>query len=180
MHRSPPDGRLSRRRLGLGQLARPRTLGILGVLACAGAAMLPTGAAVDHTSSANAAPANAATGAGNGFVVTAGDLTYILKRDWAKLGPKVRGKMRIYVGDMDNYYLNNAVYLTEQVLKGLSDPPADAIVDYGDRDEHCWNGDHTRANAYSRLRYAQMTFPWFVERMLTTAPAGADLRSWRY
>ena len=61
-----------------------------------------------------------------------------------------------------------------------ADPPADAVVDYGDRDEHCWNGDHTRTNAYSRLRYAQMTFPWFVERMLTSAPAGADLRSWRY
>jgi len=53
----------------------------------------------------------------------------------------------------------------------------------GDRADdllHCWNGDHTRANAYSRLRYAQMTFPWFVERMLATAPEGADVRSWRY
>ncbi len=107
------------------------------------------------------------------------DLSYILRRDWQTLGPKVRGKLRIYVGDMDNYYLNNAVYLVEDFLK-KADPPADAVVDYGDRDEHCWNGDHTRTNAYSRLRYAQMTFPWFVERMLTSAPAGADLRSWRY
>lgn len=108
------------------------------------------------------------------------DLSYILKRDWKTLGPKVRGKMRIYVGDMDNYYLNNAVYLVEQDVRKLTDPPADFVFDYGDRDEHCWNGDHTRANAYSRLRYAQMTFPWFVERMLATAPPGADLRSWRY
>ena len=107
------------------------------------------------------------------------DLSYILERDWAKLAPKLKGKMRIYVGDMDNYYLNNAVYLTEARIKKLN-PPADFVVDYGDRDEHCWNGDHTRANAYSRLRYAQMTFPWFVERMLATAPEGADLRSWRY
>jgi hypothetical protein len=108
------------------------------------------------------------------------DLSYILKRDWKTLGPKVRGKMRIYVGDMDNYYLNNAVYLTEQVVSELRDPSPDFVFDYGDRDEHCWNGDHTRSNAYSRLRYAQMTFPWFVERMLTNSPAGADLRSWRY
>jgi len=79
MHRSPPDGSLSRRRRVLGQLARPRTLSMLGVLACAGAAMLPTGAAVDRTSSASAAPANTATGAGNGFVVTPGDLVFILK-----------------------------------------------------------------------------------------------------
>jgi hypothetical protein len=107
------------------------------------------------------------------------DLSYILRRDWKTLGPKLRGKLRIYVGDMDNYYLNNAVYEVERFLK-QADPPADAVVDYGDRDEHCWNGDHTRSNAYSRLRYPQMVLPWAVDRMLMTAPAGADLRSWRY
>ena len=107
------------------------------------------------------------------------DLTHIMRRDWATLGPKLRGKLRIYVGDMDNYYLNNAVYLTEQFLRSAR-PAADAVVDYGDRAEHCWNGDHTRPNAYSRLRYPQMVLPWAVERMLLTAPAGADLRSWRY
>lgn len=107
------------------------------------------------------------------------DLSYILQRDWKTLGPKLRGKLRIFVGDMDNYYLNNAVYEVEKFLK-QADPPADAVVDYGDRDEHCWNGDHTRSNAYSRLRYPQMVLPWAVERMRATAPAGADLRSWRY
>jgi hypothetical protein len=106
------------------------------------------------------------------------DLSYILQRDWATLGPKLRGKLRIFVGDMDNYYLNNAVYEVEKFLR--TKPEAEAVVDYGDRDEHCWNGDHTRANAYSRLRYPQMVLPWAVERMLRTAPAGADLRSWRY
>lgn len=107
------------------------------------------------------------------------DLSYILERDWKTLGPLLKGKLRIYVGDMDNYYLNNAVYEVEKFLK-RADPPADAVVDYGDRDEHCWNGDQTRSNAYSRLRYPQMVLPWAVERMLQTAPAGADLRSWRY
>ncbi len=107
------------------------------------------------------------------------DLSYILRRDWATLGPKLRGKLRIYVGDMDNYYLNNAVYAVEDFLR-TANPPSDAVVDYGDRDEHCWNGDQTRSNAYTRLRYPQMVLPWAVERMLMTAPPGADLRSWRY
>ena len=80
---------------------------------------------------------------------------------------------------MDNYYLNNAVYEVEKFLKAAT-PPADAVIDYGDRAEHCWNGDHTRSNAYSRLRYPQMVLPWAVERMLMTAPEGADLKSWRY
>ena len=31
-------------------------------------------------------------------------------------GPRSRGKLKIYVGDMDNYYLNNAVYLVEDFL----------------------------------------------------------------
>src|SRR5688500_11144348 len=45
------------------------------------------------------------------------DLGHILQRDWAKLGPKLEGKLHIYVGEADNYYLNNAVYLVEDFLK---------------------------------------------------------------
>jgi len=109
------------------------------------------------------------------------DLTHIMKRDWEKgLGKKLEGKVNIYVGDMDNYYLNNAVYLTEAFLKSTANPPFGGEVDYGDRAEHCWNGDHTRSNAYSRLRYHQMFAPKIVERILKTAPAGADVTSWRY
>lgn len=109
------------------------------------------------------------------------DLTHIMMRDWEKgLGKKLEGKVNIYVGDMDNYYLNNAVYLTEDFLRSTKNPPFGGEVDYGDRAEHCWNGDHTRSNAYSRLRYHQMFAPKIVERILKTAPQGADLTSWRY
>ncbi len=108
------------------------------------------------------------------------DLSYILKRDWAKLGPKLEGKIHIYVGDMDNYYLNNAVYLIEEFLTSTKNPYYGGEVDYGDRAEHCWNGDHTRPNGSSRLRYHQMFIPKAAERMLKTAPPGADLTSWRY
>jgi hypothetical protein len=108
------------------------------------------------------------------------DLRYILQRDWSKgLGKKLQGKVNIYVGDMDNYYLNNAVYLTEDFLK-TTDPPYGGEVDYGDRAEHCWNGDHTRSNAYSRLRYIQMHAPKMMKRIEATAPPGADTKSWRY
>ena len=109
------------------------------------------------------------------------DLSWILKRDWNRgLGRKLEGKIHLYVGDMDNYYLNNAVYLVEDLLKGLKDPAYGGEVAYGDRAEHCWNGDPTRANAYSRLRYHQMFIPKFVERALKTAPSGSDVKSWRY
>ena len=109
------------------------------------------------------------------------DLTWILRRDWNKgLGRKLAGKIHLYVGDMDNYYLNDAVYLAEEALKGLKDPAYGGEVAYGDRAEHCWNGDPTRGNGYSRLRYHQMYIPKFVTRALATAPPGADVRSWRY
>jgi hypothetical protein len=109
------------------------------------------------------------------------DLSFILRRDWNKgLGKKLQGKIHLYVGDMDNYYLNNAVYLTEEFLKSTKDPHYDGVVDYGDRAEHCWNGDQTRSNALSRLRYHQMFIPKIVERILKTAPPGSDLTSWRY
>ena len=108
------------------------------------------------------------------------DLGHILQRDWKTLGPKLQGKIHIYVGDMDNYYLNNAVYLMESFLESTKDPYYAGEVKYGDRAEHCWNGDPTRTNALSRLRYHQMYIPKSVERMLKTAPLGADLKSWRY
>ncbi|MDX1905773.1 MAG: alpha/beta hydrolase-fold protein [Bacteroidia bacterium] len=108
------------------------------------------------------------------------DLSWIMKRDWKTLGPKLRGKIHLYCGDMDNYYLNNAVYLAEEFLESTTDPYYDGEVDYGDRAEHCWNGDHTRPNAYSRMRYHQMFIPKWTDWIQTHAPTGADLKSWRY
>jgi len=108
------------------------------------------------------------------------DLRYILKRDWAKLGPKLKGKIHIYVGDMDNYHLNNAVYLMEEFLENTKNPYYDGIVEYGDRFEHCWSGDHVNPNSISRLTINQRFAPKMVEHILKTAPPGADLTSWRY
>jgi len=108
------------------------------------------------------------------------DIGHILRRDWKTLGPKLKGKLHIYCGDMDNYYLNNAVYLVEEFLESTKDPYYNGEVDYGDRAEHCWNGDHTRPNAESRLRYHQMYVDKILKRMKESAPEGTDLTSWRY
>ena len=108
------------------------------------------------------------------------DLTYIMKRDWKILGPKLKGKIHIYCGSMDSYYLNNAVYLTEEFLKNTKDPYYDGEVTYGNRAEHCWNGDPDLPNAISRLRYNIMYLPKILEQINKTAPEGADLESWIY
>ena len=108
------------------------------------------------------------------------DLAYIMKRDWPKHGNDWKGKIKIYCGDMDNYYLNNAVYLAEEILEATTDPYYDGEVDYGDRAEHCWNGDHSQPNHISRLRYHRMFIPRWAEEVASRAPQGADLSSWRY
>jgi hypothetical protein len=111
------------------------------------------------------------------------DLDAILQRDWNTLGPKLQGKLHIYVGSDDTYFLNDAVYLMEDFLKTTGTPghgvPYEGEVQYGPRAEHCWNGDPTLANAYSRLHYNTMYLPKIVERIEKTAPAGADM-SWKY
>jgi hypothetical protein len=81
---------------------------------------------------------------------------------------------------MDTYYLNDAVYDAEDVLKKLNDPACGCQVDYGDRAEHCWNGDHEHPNYISRLRYHQMYIRKWAEEVKGRAPKGADLKSWRY
>jgi hypothetical protein len=108
------------------------------------------------------------------------DLSNILQRNWPTLGPKLRGKLRIYVGSADNYMLNNAVYLIEDFLKSTTNPPYEGEVKYGDRAEHCWNGDPTEPNYLSRLHYNTMYVPMILDRIQKSAPAGADLTSWRY
>jgi hypothetical protein len=108
------------------------------------------------------------------------DLSAILQRDWATLGPKLQGKLNVYVGSADTYFLTDAVYYLEGFLKTTTNPPYGGEVKYGDRAEHCWNGDPNLPNYLSRLHYHTMYLPKILERMKKTAPPGADLTSWRY
>ncbi len=106
------------------------------------------------------------------------DLSYIMKRDWDKIGKDLEGKINIYCGDMDNYYLNNAVVLTEEFLESTTDPYYNGEVDYGDMAEHCWNGDQENPNHISRLRYNTMYIPKIRDRLKKTAPKNNNLKNW--
>jgi len=108
------------------------------------------------------------------------DLEAILERDWVKLGPELAGKIHIYVGSDDTYFLNDAVYRMQDFLDSTKNPPYGGEVTYGPRAEHCWNGDPTLPNAYSRLHYNTQYLPKILDRIQKTAPPGADLTSWKY
>ncbi|HEY1380952.1 MAG TPA: hypothetical protein VGF55_29400, partial [Gemmataceae bacterium] len=58
------------------------------------------------------------------------DLRLVLTKNWADLGPKLRGKMHIYAGDGDDYFLNNAVRRLEAALKSAN-PPFDGEIVFG-------------------------------------------------
>lgn len=102
------------------------------------------------------------------------DLTEIVRRDWPTLGPKLAGKLHVYVGESDTYYLNNAVHLFQDMLAARTAPKADATFDYGARRPHCYTGDPRRMTLNERI-LPQMAAHW-----LATAPKGADVTSWRY
>ena len=108
------------------------------------------------------------------------DLRYIMQRDWATLGPKLRGRIHITSGTMDNGYLNNAVYLAEDFFKTVKNPPADVDIVYGERREHCFTGDTAHPNNVGGRTVHQRYLPAMAAWMTKTAPAGADVKSWRY
>ncbi len=82
--------------------------------------------------------------------------------------------MVVHVGSDDTYMLNDAVYLVEDSLK-TANPPAHAEIAYGLHEEHCWNGDPTLSNSYSRLHYETIYLPKIVQCIQQTAPRAADL-----
>ncbi|HEV2424752.1 MAG TPA: esterase [Terriglobia bacterium] len=109
------------------------------------------------------------------------DLTAILERDWPVLGPKVQGKLHLAVGDGDTYFLNNAVHLLQKQLEATRNPHSDATFQYGEGEPHCYTGgpgEYTMQQ--NNLTWAQRVLPKMAEHWLATAPAGADVKSWRY
>lgn len=65
------------------------------------------------------------------------DLRMVLEQNWKTLGPKLRGKLTIWVGEADDYFLNNAVHLLDSFLS-KADPPFDGKIIYGPGKGHGW------------------------------------------
>ncbi len=102
------------------------------------------------------------------------DLSHIIERDWASLGPKLNGKLHIYIGDTDTFFLEEATMLLERFLKRATNPVFEGTIEYGKRAPHCWSGCAPGRN--TTLCY----LPAMAEHIRKTAPPGADLESWKY
>jgi hypothetical protein len=90
------------------------------------------------------------------------DLTNDMVQNWGKIGPALTGKMHVYVGDMDNYYLNLAVYRMEDAASKLANPRANFTFEYGrPMKPHGWqpmtNAELLRMMAKFRASHAGAT-----------------------
>ena len=104
------------------------------------------------------------------------DLRYVLETNWEEIGPQLVGKIHIYMGDMDTYFLEGATELMEDFLESTDDPYYDGSFTWGPGQPHCFSGfpEFAGQTSYERV------LPLMLERILSTAPPGADVTSWRY
>ena len=105
------------------------------------------------------------------------DLSHIIARDWKTLGPKLTGRMHFAVGRRDNYYLEQAVYLTEARAKELTDPPANFTFQYGIGGRHSWIG-HSPNDPTQQMKYREF-IEVIADFVAAHAPDGADVDHWQ-
>jgi Putative esterase len=65
------------------------------------------------------------------------DLRLQLAQNWKQLAPRLRGKLHIWVGEADDYFLNNAVHLLDAFL-ATAEPPYEGRITYGPGQGHGW------------------------------------------
>jgi hypothetical protein len=98
------------------------------------------------------------------------DLREYAQRNWPTLGPKLQGKLHFFAGDMDNYYLDLAVYDFQNLVDSSSNPHSDADFTYGrPMKGHGWHS-YTWAEMVKKMAGA-------VKR---EAPAGESTAGWNY
>ncbi|HXJ95447.1 MAG TPA: alpha/beta hydrolase-fold protein [Terriglobia bacterium] len=98
------------------------------------------------------------------------DLGYDLRTNWKTIGPKLAGKIHIYAGDMDSFYLNLAVYDVQNFLKSATDPTYGGDFQFGRPEKgHGWQP----AKQEEMVR-------WMADHITKYAPPGSDTTSWKY
>lgn len=111
------------------------------------------------------------------------DLSRILAREWPTASKDLIGKLKVFTGAMDAYFLNLAAYRTEERVAALH-PPAQAEFRYGAANgrgySHAWKGSNTTSAEVGDLTMHERFIPLLVDGFVARAPAGVDVVSWRY
>jgi dienelactone hydrolase len=85
------------------------------------------------------------------------DIRLVLERNWPTLGPKLRGKLNVHMGDLDTFYLEGATRLLGESLKKLG---SDAVIEMHPGKDH---GSILTPQFMTRLR-AEMVAKYLAEK----------------
>ncbi len=97
------------------------------------------------------------------------DLRYYMEKNWFSLGPRLADKLHVYVGDADNFFLNNGVHRMQEWMQKTKDPHYEGFFVYGATRGHCYQGQETPSD-----RLKQM-----ADFMLGKMPAGTVAQWWK-
>lgn len=98
------------------------------------------------------------------------DLLHDMQRNWPTLGPKLVDKLFIYTGDVDTYFLDNAVREMQAWMRTTENPHYEGYFLYGDGKPHCWSGPVTPAERLKEM----------AEHIMRHKPEGATTGWWSY
>jgi hypothetical protein len=98
------------------------------------------------------------------------DLRYYIETNWPTIGPDLVGKLHLICGDMDDYYLNLAVYDLEDFLEHRSKPAYQGSFSWGRPEKgHGWQG-------MSKGDMIKM----IADHIAKIAPPGENTVAWHY
>jgi len=97
------------------------------------------------------------------------DIRYHLEKHWSALGPKLVDRLHIFVGDADNFFLNNGVHLLQDWMKTTKDPHYEGYFVYGAMRGHCFSGPENSADRLKEM----------AQFILSKMPAGTVAEWWK-
>ena len=65
------------------------------------------------------------------------DFKLYAKDNWSELGPEIQGKVYVWMGDMDQFYLNPATRAFADFLETTEHPKSDAEIVFSPMEGHC-------------------------------------------
>jgi hypothetical protein len=98
------------------------------------------------------------------------DLLHYVQRNWSTLGPQLVGKLHIYTGTWDTYYLDRGTRELQEWLKTTTNPHYEGYFVWGEQKPHCWIGPVTPAQRRREM----------AEYLLTRKPEGTTTPWWTY
>jgi hypothetical protein len=85
------------------------------------------------------------------------DFKIYVEENWEELGPKLQGKIFIWMGDMDNFYLNLATRAFADFINTTKNPTSDAEIIFTATEGHCSQYSHKKVLLQIQKRVEEIT-----------------------